>query len=104
MLIDLRDKQMSGKVAEAILDRVHITVNKNMIPYDLESPAITSGIRLGTPTVTTEGMREDEMRQIARLVHTTLSHPEDIQTLEGVREQVRELTRSFPLYSDLSWN
>ncbi|MFC2105878.1 serine hydroxymethyltransferase, partial [Candidatus Bipolaricaulota bacterium] len=104
MLIDLRDKQMSGKVAEAILDRVHITVNKNMIPYDLESPAITSGIRLGTPTVTTEGMREDEMRQIARLIHTTLSHPEDIQTLEGVREQVRELTRSFPLYSDLSWN
>ena len=104
MLIDLRDKQMSGKVAEAILDRVHITVNKNMIPYDLESPAITSGIRLGTPTVTTEGMREDEMRQIARLIHTTLSHPEDIQTLEGVREQVRELTRSFPLYSDLSWS
>ena len=104
MLIDLRDKQMSGKVAEAILDRVHITVNKNMIPYDLESPAITSGIRLGTPTVTTEGMREDEMRQIARLIHTALSHPEDIQTLGGVREQVRELTRSFPLYSDLSWN
>ncbi|MFC2095933.1 serine hydroxymethyltransferase [Candidatus Bipolaricaulota bacterium] len=104
MLIDLRDKQMSGKVAEAILDRVHITVNKNMIPYDLESPAITSGIRLGTPTVTTEGMREDEMRQIARLIHAALSHPEDIQTLERVRAQVRELTRSFPLYSDLSWN
>ncbi|MFC2079144.1 serine hydroxymethyltransferase [Candidatus Bipolaricaulota bacterium] len=104
MLIDLRDKQMSGKVAEAILDRVHITVNKNMIPYDLESPAITSGIRLGTPTVTTEGMREDEMRQIARLIHAALSHPEDIQTLERVRVQVRELTRSFPLYGDLSWN
>ena len=104
MLIDLRDKQMSGKVAEAILDRVHITVNKNMIPYDVESPAITSGIRLGTPTVTTEGMREDEMRRIARLVYTALSHPEHIQTLEGVREQVRELTRSFPLYSDLSWD
>lgn len=104
MLIDLRDKQMSGKVAEAILDRVHITVNKNMIPYDLESPAITSGIRLGTPTVTTEGMGEDEMRQIARLIHTALSHPDDTHTLEGVGEQVRELTRGFPLYSDLGWN
>lgn len=104
MLIDLRDKQMTGKVAEAILDRVHITVNKNMIPYDLESPAITSGIRLGTPTATTEGMGEDEMRQIARLIHIALSHPADTQTLEGVRKQVRELTQSFPLYSDLGWN
>lgn len=104
MLIDLRDKQMTGKVAEAILDRVHITVNKNMIPYDLESPAITSGIRLGTPTATTEGMGEDEMRQIARLIHTALSHPDDTQTLKGVRKQVRELTQSFPLYSDLGWN
>ena len=104
MLIDLGDKQMTGKVAEAILDRVHITVNKNMIPYDLESPAITSGIRLGTPTATTEGMGEDEMRQIARLIHTALSHPDDTQTLEGVRKQVRELTRSSPLYSDLGWN
>lgn len=104
MLIDLRDKQMTGKVAEAILDRVHITVNKNMIPYDLESPAITSGIRLGTPTATTEGMEEDEMRQIARLIHTALSHPDDTQTLKGVRKQVRELTQSSPLYSDLGWN
>ena len=104
MLIDLRDKQMTGKVAEAILDRVHITVNKNMIPYDLESPAITSGIRLGTPTATTEGMGEDEMRQIARLIHTALSHPDDTQTLKGVRKQVRELTQSSPLYSDLGWN
>lgn len=104
MLIDLGDKQMTGKVAEAILDRVHITVNKNMIPYDLESPAITSGIRLGTPTATTEGMGEDEMRQIARLIHTALSHPNDTRTLEGVRKQVRELTQSFPLYSDLGWN
>lgn len=101
MLVDLRNKKMTGKAAEAILDRVHITVNKNTIPYDQESPAVTSGIRLGTPTVTTEGMGEDEMRQIARLIHTALSHPEDDDVLKRVREQVGELTRSFPLYSDL---
>jgi glycine hydroxymethyltransferase len=104
MLIDLRSKKMTGKAAEAILDRVHITVNKNMIPYDPESPAITSGIRLGTPTATTEGMGEDEMRQIAQLIHEALSHPEDAQARERIRKQVRELTRSFPLYSDLRWN
>lgn len=101
MVIDLRDKQMSGKAAEAVLDRVHITVNKNMIPYDPASPAITSGIRLGTPTVTTEGMGEDEMRQVARLIHTALTHPDNDKVLKRVREQVGELTRKFPLYSDL---
>jgi len=91
---------MTGKVAEAILDRVHITVNKNMIPYDPQPPAITSGIRLGTPTVTTEGMKEDEMRQIARLIDTALTHPADDHALERVRAQVHELTQSFPVYED----
>jgi len=100
MLIDLRNKGMTGKVAEAILDRVHITVNKNMIPYDPEKPAITSGIRLGTPTATTEGMKEDEMRQIARLIDTALTRPDDEQVLERVRAQVHELTRTFPVYED----
>lgn len=98
MLIDLRNKGMTGKVAEAILDRVHITVNKNIIPYDPETPAVTSGIRLGTPTATTEGMKQDEMQQIARLIDTTLTHPNDDQVLNRVRKQVHELTQSFPVY------
>jgi len=71
-----------------------------MIPYDPETPAITSGIRLGTPTATTEGMKEDEMRQIARLIDTALTRPDDEQVLERVREQVHELTQSFPVYED----
>jgi len=98
MLIDLRDKRMTGKEAEAILDRVHITVNKNMIPYDPEPPAVTSGIRLGTPTATTEGMKQDEMRQIARLIDTALTHPDDERVLNRVRGQVHGLTQSFPVY------
>jgi len=98
MLIDLRNKRMTGMQAEAILDRVHITVNKNMIPYDPETPAVTSGIRLGTPTVTTEGMKEDEMRQIARLIDTVLTHPDDERVLNRARGQVHELTQSFPVY------
>jgi len=98
MLIDLRNKGMTGKDAEVVLDRVHITVNKNMIPYDPQTPAITSGVRLGTPTATTEGMKQDEMRQIARLIDTTLTHPNDEKALERVRGQVHELTQSFPVY------
>jgi len=98
MLIGLRNKGMTGQDAEAILDRVHITVNKNMIPYDPETPAVTSGIRLGTPTVTTEGMKQDQMRQIARLIDTTLTHANDDQVLNRVRGQVHELTQSFPVY------
>ncbi len=100
MLIDLRNKEMTGVEAEAILDRVHITVNKNMIPYDPETPAVTSGIRLGTPTATTEGMKEGEMRQIARLIDTALTHPDDEQVLKRVKAQVHELTQSFPVYED----
>jgi glycine hydroxymethyltransferase len=100
MLIDLRNKHMTGKVAEEILDRVHITVNKNMIPYDPETPAITSGIRLGTPTVTTEGMKETEMQQIARLIDTALSHPNDGPAQDAVRARVHELTKTFPVYED----
>ena len=98
MLIDLRNKGMTGVDAETILDNGHITVNKNMIPYDPQPPAITSGIRLGTPTATTEGMGQDEMRQIARLIDTALTHPNDDQTLERVRGQVHELTQTFPVY------
>lgn len=100
MLIDLRNKRMTGVEAETILDRVHITVNKNMIPYDPETPAITSGIRLGTPAATTEGMKEDEMQKIARLIDTALTHPDDEAVLERVKEQVHELTQRFLVYED----
>jgi len=72
----------------------------HLAPYDPEKPAITSGIRLGTPTATTEGMKEEQMRQIARLIDTALIHPDDEEVLERVRAQVHELTQSFPVYED----
>jgi len=101
VLIDLRDMRMSGKTAEAALDRAHITVNKNMIPYDPERPAVASGIRLGTPAATSVGMRAGEMRRIAELIHETLTHPDDERALDGIRARVHELTQGFPAYPDL---
>jgi glycine hydroxymethyltransferase len=101
VLIDLRNMGMNGKTAEAALDRAHITVNKNMIPYDPEPPAVTSGIRLGTPAATSVGMGEDEMRRIAELIHEALTYHDDARVLEGVRAQVHELTQDFPAYPDI---
>jgi glycine hydroxymethyltransferase len=101
MLVDLRSKRITGKLAEKTLERIGITVNKNMIPYDPEKPFITSGIRLGTPTVTTQGMKEEEMREIARLIDEALSNREKARVIESIKEQVRELTQSFPVYENL---
>ncbi len=101
VLIDLRNTGMNGKIAEAALDRVHITVNKNMIPYDPEPPTVTSGIRLGTPAATSVGMGRDEMRRIAGLIHEALTHPDDERALDGVRAQVHGLMQGFPSYPDL---
>ncbi len=100
LLIDLRDKGITGKAAETILDRVHITVNKNTIPYDPRQPSIGSGIRLGTPAATTVGMGEAEMRRVARLIDTALAHRDDGATLDRVRESVHELMEVFPVYPD----
>jgi glycine hydroxymethyltransferase len=100
MLLDLGPLGITGKEAETWLDEAGITANKNAIPYDTQPPAVTSGIRLGTPALTTRGMRENEMRLIARLIHRTLqSHGEAAVTRE-VRATVAELTAAFPLYAE----
>jgi glycine hydroxymethyltransferase len=98
MLLDLRSKGLTGKLAEKSLDRAGITVNKNTVPKETQSPFVTSGIRVGTPAVTTRGMGESEMGRIAELIDRVLAAPEDEQVLGAVREDVRALTARFPLY------
>jgi glycine hydroxymethyltransferase len=97
MLVDLRPKGLTGKLAEQLLDRAGITVNKNTIPDDPQSPFVTSGIRLGTPALTTRGMGAAEMKRIATLIDRVLVGRDDA-TVEAVRKQVEELARAFPLY------
>jgi len=97
MLVDLRPKNITGKDAEKLLDRAGITVNKNTIPDDPQSPFVTSGIRLGTPALTTRGMGKSEMRRVAQLIDTVLTSPDEA-TIARVRGEVRELTDAFPLY------
>ena len=91
MLVDLRPKNLTGKVAEKTLDQAGITVNKNTIPDDPQSPFVTSGIRLGTPALTTRGMGPGEMERIAELIDRALTRPDEA-TLARVREEVEELT------------
>jgi RpiB/LacA/LacB family sugar-phosphate isomerase len=97
MLVDLRPKKLTGKVAQESLDHAGITVNKNMIPFDPEKPMVTSGIRVGTPAVTTRGMKEAEMEQIAGLITQVLDKPEDAAVAAAVKEKVKALTARFPL-------
>jgi glycine hydroxymethyltransferase len=98
MLIDLRSKGLTGKVAERALNNAGITVNKNTVPRETESPFVTSGIRIGTPAVTTRGMGEKEMHSIAALVGRVLAAPEDAAVRAAVHSDVRALARAFPLY------
>jgi glycine hydroxymethyltransferase len=101
MLVDLRPKNLTGKVAEKTLDQAGITVNKNTIPDDPQSPFVTSGIRLGTPALTTRGMGPGEMERIAELIDRALTRPDEA-TLARVREEVGELSSCFPLYQSKS--
>ena len=101
MLVDLRPKGLTGKSAEATLQRVGITVNKNLIPFDERPPVETSGIRIGTPAVTTRGLGEKEMDSLASWIDRALSHPSAEEVLSRIREEVRELCRSFPVYPGL---
>ncbi len=101
LLIDLRNKGITGKQAEAALDRVGITCNKNMVPFDTQSPFVTSGIRLGTPALTTRGMTEEDMRKIADLIDYTLTHIGDEQAYQAVREEVARLCAAHPIYPTL---
>jgi len=98
ILVDLRSKGLNGKIAEEALDKAGITVNKNMVPFDTESPFVTSGIRIGAPALTTRDFKEDEFSQVVSLIDTVLQNPEDENTLISVKEQVQELCREYPLY------
>jgi glycine hydroxymethyltransferase len=97
MLVDLRPKNLTGKAAEKLLDQAGITVNKNTIPDDPQSPFVTSGIRLGTPAVTTRGMGIAEMGRIAELIDTALTNPDE-ESLSRIKGEVEDLTSAFPLY------
>ena len=98
ILVDLSDRDLSGKAAENALEAAGLTVNKNMVPFDQRSPLVTSGIRIGTPAVTTRGMGVAEMRLIAELIHRVLRDPEDEAARQAVKGEVTELCRQFPLY------
>lgn len=99
MLVDLRAKKLTGKVAEEVLGKAGITVNKNMIPFDPEKPMTTSGVRVGTPAITTRGMREAEMAVVGQLIGEALDAAQDDAALARVKGQVKELSQGFPLYA-----
>ena len=100
ILVDLRNLGITGKEAEAVLDRVGITVNKNTIPFDQQGPFVTSGIRIGTPAVTTRGMQAPEMQTIAGLIVDVLTHSRDSAVIQRSRETVQALCAAFPIYFD----
>ncbi len=98
MLVDLTAKGISGKDATAALDRAAITVNKNLIPFDTQKPTVTSGIRLGTPAMTTRGMKEKDMVKIAELIDRVLMNAGDAKVIDAVKKDVKEMLKTFPLY------
>ena len=102
MLIDLRNKNVTGKAAQEALDEAGITVNKNAVPFDDKSPLITSGIRIGSPALTTRGMKEADMRAVAGLIDDVLGHIGDASTAREVRNKVTELCAGFPLYKEMA--
>lgn len=98
MLIDLRNKNITGKVAEAALQQAHITVNKNMVPFDDKSPFVTSGIRVGTAAITTRGLKEEQMEKIVDLIDTVITAAADQNKLANVKKEVKEMMNLYPLY------
>ena len=98
ILVDLRSKNLNGKVAEEALEKAQITLNKNMVPFDTERPMVTSGIRIGTPAMTTRGFGEDEFRHVAELIDKVLEDPEDEDLQTKVGGEVKEMCDKFPLY------
>jgi glycine hydroxymethyltransferase len=101
MLVDVFSKGLTGKVEEAALGKAGITVNKNAIPFDQNPPMVASGIRVGTPAVTTRGMCEPEMDQIGDFIARVLASPEDDRVLGSVLDEVMKLCKRFPLYPEL---
>lgn len=98
ILVDLRNKGLTGKKAEQALERANITLNKNMVPFDDKSPFVTSGIRIGSPAMTTRGFDEEAFKQVATLIDTVLQQPDDETTINNVRKQVKSLCEQYPLY------
>lgn len=98
MLVDLRSKNITGKEAETVLHEVGITVNKNSIPNDPQKPFVTSGIRLGSPAMTTRGFKENEAVEVANLIADVLDAPKNEQVLANVKERVASLVARFPVY------
>ena len=96
ILVDVKSIGLTGKEAEEILDKINITCNKNTIPYDTESPMITSGIRIGSPAMTTRGLKEEEFKQIGEIIAKALKNPEE-NNLKELKEKVLEITKRFPL-------
>jgi glycine hydroxymethyltransferase len=101
ILIDLRSKNLTGKEAQETLDKAGITTNKNTIPFDPQSPFVTSGLRIGTPAITTRGMKEKEMELIAHFIDEALKNKDDLEKLKQIKEKVKELTLQFPIYPNL---
>ena len=101
MLIDLRNKNITGKKAQETLDKAHITLNKNAVPFDDKSPFVTSGIRVGVPAITTRGMKEADMQTVVDLIDRVLVNIDDEQTINAVKVDVRSFMKQFPLYPEL---
>ena len=101
MLIDLRNKNLTGKKAQETLDKAHITLNKNAVPFDDKSPFVTSGIRVGVPAITTRGMVESQMEEVVEMIDRVLMNIDDEKTIEGVRNEVKEFMKAYPLYPEL---
>ena len=100
MLIDLSNKNVTGKQAEISLEKAGITVNKNMVPFDKRSPFVTSGIRVGTPALTTRGMKEKEMELIADIINKAISNFENEKVLDDLRNEVLSFTSNYPLFKE----
>lgn len=99
MLIDLRSKNLTGKIAEESLIKADITINKNMVPFDTQSPFVTSGMRIGSPAITTRGLKEKDAVKVVDLIDEALKAPNDASNLKAVKRKVNALMKKFPLYS-----
>ena len=101
MLIDLRNKNLTGKKAQETLDKAHVTLNKNAVPFDDKSPFVTSGIRVGVPAITTRGMKEEHMDTIVSMIDKILMNADDTAVIAAVKEEVKIFMQQFPLYPEL---
>ena len=101
MLIDLRNKNITGKKAQETLDKAHITLNKNAVPYDDKSPFVTSGIRVGVPAITTRGLKEEHMQTVVDLIDKVLMNIDDTETIKALAKDVHNFMSDFPLYPEL---